>query len=90
MTDRVPGPDHLATVTTDEAGQPTSKPQPKVIAATVGAGVGAAASTILFYLIELWSSVDVPEVVEGAGLVLITAGLGFVAGYIKRPSASAS
>lgn len=85
-----PGPDHLDTITTDENGVPTSKPQPKVVAATIGAGVGAAASTILFYLIELWSGTDVPELVEGAGLVLITAALGFVSGYVKRPSAEAS
>ena len=77
-------------VTTDAAGVPTATPQPKVIAATVGAGVGAAASTILFYLIELWTATDVPEIVEGAGLVLVTAALGFVAGYVKRPSANAS
>ena len=82
--------DHLATVTTDAAGAPTSTPQPKVIAATVGAGVGAAVSAIVFYLIESIGNLDVPEAVEGAGLVLISAILSFVAGYVKRPSANAS
>lgn len=73
-------------VTTDEHGGPTSKPQPKVIAASAGAGVGAAVSTIAIYLIETLGRVDLPEAVEGAALVLISAGVAFLAGYIKRPS----
>lgn len=84
-----PGPDHRA-VTTDAAGAPTPTPQPKVIAATVGAGVGAAVSTLGVYLIESLGGIDLPETVEGAILVIITAGLSFAAGYIKRPSANAS
>lgn len=81
-------PRHLAPVTTDAAGEPTSTPQPKVVAATAGAGVGAAASTITVYLIETLGHVDLPFAVEGAMLVLITGGLAFAAGYIKRPSAA--
>lgn len=73
-------------VTTDAAGEPTPVPQPKVLAATAGAGVGAAISTIAVYLIETTSGVDLPSAVEGAGLVLISAGVAFLAGYIKRPS----
>lgn len=87
MTDNTE-PRHVAIVTTDETGTPTNTPQPKVVAATVGAGVGAAASTITVYLIETLGHVDLPAVVEGAALVLITAGLSFVAGYVKRPSAA--
>ena len=73
-------------VTTDEQGGPTSTPQPKVLAATAGAGVGAAVSTIAIYLIETLGNVDLPVAVEGAALVLISAGVSFLAGYIKRPS----
>lgn len=73
-------------VTTDEHGGPTSRPQPKVVAATAGAGVGAALSTISIYLIETLGKVDLPEAVEGAALVLISAGVAFLAGYIKRPT----
>ena len=73
-------------VTTDEFGVPTSKPQSKVIASTAGAGVGAAITTIAVYLIETLGKVEIPEAVEGAGLVLISAGIAFLAGYIKRPT----
>lgn len=77
-------------VTTDESGTPTSRPQPKVVAATVGAGVGAALTTVGVYVFEATTAVDLPPAVEGAFLVLITAALSFVAGYVKRPSANAS
>lgn len=73
-------------VTTDEKGLPTSQPQPKVIAATAGAGVGAAVSTLAVYLIETLGKIDLPDVVEGAVLTLISAGVAFLAGYIKRPT----
>ena len=73
-------------VTTDAVGAPTAQPQPKVLAATAGAGVGAAVSTLVVYLIETLGRVDLPDVVEGACLVLISAGVAFAAGYIKRPS----
>jgi hypothetical protein len=73
-------------VTTDSTGMPTSRPQPKVLAATAGAGVGAAISTIGVYLIETLGRVDLPDAVEGALLVLVSAGVAFAAGYIKRPS----
>lgn len=74
------------TVTTDERGLPTKKPQPKVIASTAGAGVGAAVSTLAVYLIETLGRVDLPDAVEGAILVLVSAGVAFAAGYIKKPT----
>lgn len=77
-------------VTTDENGEPTAAPQPKVIAATAGAGVGAALTTVGVYVFETVSGVDLPSVVEGALLVLVSAGVAFLAGYIKRPSPKAS
>ena len=73
-------------VTTDEHGAVTSQPQPKVIAATAGAGLGAAVSTIAIYLIETLGKIDLPDVVEGAALTIISAGGAILAGYIKRPS----
>lgn len=73
-------------ITTDQTGQPTAKPQPKVVAATAGAGVGAAISTIGVYLIETFGRVDLPDAVEGAILVLVSAGVAFAAGYVKRPT----
>lgn len=73
-------------VTTDAHGFVTSTPQPKVLAATAGAGVGAAISTIAIYLIETLGRVDLPDVVEGAALTLVSAGVAFLAGYIKKPS----
>lgn len=77
-------------VTTDELGVPTATPQPKVIAATTGAGFGAAASIVLVYLIESLGHIDLPVAVEGAILVLVSAGASFLAGYIKSPSPKAS
>lgn len=73
-------------VTTDETGLPSSVPQPKVIAAAGGAGVGAAVTTLTIWLIENLAKIDLPAEVEGAALVLITTGLAFLAGYVKRPS----
>ena len=72
--------------TTDSNGRPTSEPQPKVIAATAGAGVGAAVSTLAIYLVETLGKIDLPDAVEGAVLVLVSAGVAFLAGYIKRPT----
>lgn len=76
----------MKNITTDQTGQPTAKPQPKVVAATAGAGVGAAISTIGVYLIETFGRVDLPDAVEGAILVLVSAGVAFAAGYVKRPT----
>lgn len=73
-------------ITTDAAGQPTAAPQPKVLAATSGAVVGGAITTIGIYVFETATAVDLPSLVEGAILTLITAGVAFAAGYIKRPS----
>lgn len=73
-------------LTTDANGIPTSTPQPKVLAATAGAGVGAAVSTITVYLIESIGKIDLPNEIEGATLVLISAGIAFLAGYFKKPS----
>lgn len=76
----------MSNQTTDEAGRPTSSPQPKVVAATAGAGVGAAVSTLAVYLIETLGKIDLPEAVDGAILVLVTAGVSFLAGYLKKPT----
>lgn len=73
--------------TTDAAGQPTGIPQPKVIAGAVGAGVGAAASELGIWIVESAAGIDIPSAVEGSITVLVVAAVGFLAGYIKRPSA---
>lgn len=80
----------IPAVTTDENGEPTAAPQPKVVAASAGAGIGAAASTVLVYLIEAFGHIDLPVAVEGAILVLIAGAVSFLGGYITRPSAKAS
>jgi hypothetical protein len=78
----------ITTVTTDATGAPTPKPQPKVVAATVGAGVGGAITTIGVWLIETLGHVDLPVAVEGSALVLVSAALAFLGGYVKRPGAT--
>lgn len=79
-----------STVTTDASGRPTATPQPKVVAATVGAGAGAAITTLGVYIFETTTGQDLPQLVEGAILTLVSLGLAFLAGYIKRPSVAAS
>lgn len=80
----------LSIITTDELGEPTATPQPKVIAATAGAGVGAAVTTLGVYVFETATRIDLPGPIEAALLVIVTAGLAFAAGYVKRPSPKAS
>jgi|TARA_R100000482_G_scaffold124710_2_gene78553 hypothetical protein len=73
-------------ITTNSVGEPTNKVQPKVVASTIGAGVGGAITTLGVYIFESLSSVDLPTAVEGSILTLVAAGLALAAGYIKRPS----
>ena len=71
----------------DEMTNPTpadNKPQPKVVAATVGAGVGSAIGEIATWIIEAFAHVDIPTNVELAIGVVLTAGLAFVGGYWKK------
>lgn len=62
----------------------TGAPEPKVVAATVGAGVGSALATVVVWLTGAISGVVVPEAVELAVGVILTAALAFVGGYWKR------
>ena len=59
-------------------------PQPKVVAATVGAGVGAAIGNIIVWIVEAAANIDIPDSVELSIGVVITAALAFVAGYVKK------
>lgn len=63
---------------------PSRKPQPKVVAATAGAGVGAAISVVLVWAIEASAKIDIPETVELAVPIIIGTGLTFLAGYFKK------
>lgn len=68
-----------------EAGNTESAaPQPKVVAATVGAGVGSAIATIVVWVVSVTTGLEVPEAVELAGGVVLTAGLAFIGGYFKK------
>lgn len=68
----------------DTVNQPSSKPQAKVVAATVGAGVGSATGEVLVWIIEASAGIDIPNNVEFAIGVILTAGLAFIGGYFKR------
>lgn len=77
---------------TVDIDSPTKAPQPKVVGAVSGAGVGAAAGTVAVYLIEELGRIDLPGTVEGAILVLVAAGLAFLGGYLPKlrvPAATA-
>lgn len=56
---------------------------PKVTAATGGAGVGSAAGILTVYIAERISG-DMPIQAELATVVLVTAAATFVAGWIKK------
>jgi len=62
----------------------SKKTQPKVVAATAGAGVGAALAVIAVWIAEASLGLDVPESVELSLGVVLTAGLSFLSGYMKR------
>ncbi len=62
----------------------SGKPQPKVVAATVGAGVGSALATITSWVVGITAGIEVPEAVEIAVGVVLTAGLAFIGGYWKK------
>lgn len=62
----------------------SAKPQPKVVAATVGAGVGSAVATIVVWIVNISAAVEVPEGVELALGIVLTAALAFVGGYWKK------
>ena len=59
-------------------GNPVS---PKVASASVAAAV----ATVLMYILDTITFInEMPEVVKGALLVLVTSGLTFLAGYMRR------
>ena len=60
------------------ASSPTRLPVPKVVAA----GLGGAVATILLWLVEVTTGVEVPALVAGAATTL----LAFAAGYLKAPA----
>jgi hypothetical protein len=64
--------------------QPSKRPQPKVIAATIGAPVGVAVAEIGIWLTETATKIDIPATIETSITVVVSAGLAFVAGYFKR------
>lgn len=64
--------------------KPNPAPQPKVIAATTGAGVGGALSVLVCWIVETVASIDIPSPVEGAVAIILGAGLAFVGGYWKK------
>lgn len=68
----------------ETADKPSAAPQPKVVAATVGAGVGSALGEIIVWVVEASANIDIPANVELAVGVVLTAGLAFVSGYFKR------
>lgn len=67
------------------AEPPVNKtPEKKVVAATVGGGVGVAIGEIVTWIVEATTQIDIPAGVELAIGVVFTAGLAFVGGYWKR------
>lgn len=75
----------LGLTTTDAAGEVTAKPTSKVVASTVGAGVGVALANIGVYVIETVAKIDIPEGVELSVGVVLTAGLAYLAGWATKP-----
>lgn len=61
-----------------------SKINPKVTFAAGGAAVGSAVATVAVWAVEATAGIDVPQEVELALGVILTAGLAFVSGWFKR------
>lgn len=57
--------------------------RPKVKASAAGAGVGVAVGEILIYLVERTGE-DLPTTIEAAVVLVVSAGLAFLAGYFKQ------
>lgn len=62
----------------------TTKVNPKVTYAAGGAAVGSAVSTVAVWIVQASTGIIVPEHVELAFGVILTAGLAFTAGWFKR------
>lgn len=77
-------------VTSDAGGDPTATPQPKVVAQATGGAIAGAVTTVGLWALDTYAHLDLPVPVQLAVGVLVTVGIGFASGYIKRPSASAS
>ena len=59
-----------------------NKVNPKVVAASGGAGLGYAVGQIAVYYLEKIGG-DVPPDVEGAMVLVVSAAVAFAAGYLK-------
>jgi hypothetical protein len=68
----------------------TSRPTPKVLAATGGSAVGVALSTIVSWAVVQYCPVALPDNVNQAVTFLVITGLTavftFLSGYLTRPS----
>lgn len=71
--------DQSKPVTTNELGEPTNVPQPKLVAAGVA---GAVTILVVFAVNLIWPDVEIPAEASSAFTVVIS----FIAGYFKRPS----
>jgi hypothetical protein len=65
---------------------PTNAPKSKVMAATMGAGVGSALVVILVWLLQN-AGIMLPDRVTDALSVVVTALLGFASGWVTPPGA---
>lgn len=67
----------------------TSAPEPKVVAATTGAGAGVVIAGFLLWLIDSYMVTpghvgDLPGSVTGLVTFAVSAGVAFIAGYLAR------
>lgn len=74
----------MTTPTTRAEARGANRINPKVTAGAVGAGVGSALSTVAVWIVEAVAAIDVPDEVELALGVILTAGLAFASGWFKR------
>lgn len=63
--------------------EPSTTPQPKVVAATAGSAVGGAAALLLAWILSMFG-VDMPPEIQGAVSILLVAATTFGAGYWKK------
>ena len=64
----------------------TLQPSSKVTAATSGSAVGMALAQIGLWLLSTYGKVQIPEDIRTCVLIVSTAGLTYLAGWLARPS----
>lgn len=76
----------MTDMTVAPSARPTLQPSSKVTAATSGSAVGTALAQIALWMLTTYGKVQIPEDIRTCALIVTTAGLTYLAGWLARPS----